>query len=55
MTLIPKSEKEHTLEWVTTGITNSAGILTITGAGGAFGAILKRLPIAKFLSVPSKS
>jgi GntP family gluconate:H+ symporter len=50
MTLIPKSEKEHTLEWVTAGITNSAGILAITGAGGAFGAILKTLPIAELLS-----
>jgi GntP family gluconate:H+ symporter len=50
MTLIPKSEKSHTLEWVTIGVTNSAGILAITGAGGAFGAILKSLPIAEFLS-----
>lgn len=50
MTLIPKSEKKHTLEWVTAGITNSAGILAITGAGGAFGAILKTLPLAEFLS-----
>jgi len=50
MTLVPKSEKSHTLEWVTIGVTNSAGILAITGAGGAFGAILKSLPIADFLS-----
>jgi len=46
MTLIPKSEREHTLEWVTQGVTDSAAILAITGAGGSFGAILKLLPIA---------
>lgn len=46
MTLIPKSEKANTLSWVTQGVTDSAGILAITGAGGSFGAILKLLPIA---------
>lgn len=49
-TLIPKSEKKSTLSWVTDGVTNSAGILAITGAGGAFGEILKSLPIADALS-----
>ena len=46
MTLIPDSEKENTLKWVTQGVTDSAGILAITCAGGSFGAILKCLPIA---------
>lgn len=46
MTLIPESEKENTLKWVTQGVTDSAGILAITCAGGSFGAILKCLPIA---------
>lgn len=46
MTLIPESEKSHTLEWVTQGVTDSAAIMAITGAGGSFGAILKLLPIA---------
>ncbi|MEG0910971.1 MAG: GntP family permease [Ruthenibacterium sp.] len=46
LTLIPKSEKENTLSWVTKGVTDSAAILAITGAGGSFGAILKLLPIA---------
>lgn len=46
MTLIPKSEKKNTLKWVTQGVTDSAAILAITGAGGSFGAILKLLPIA---------
>ena len=46
MTLIPASEKKNTLKWVTQGVTDSAAILAITGAGGSFGAILKLLPIA---------
>lgn len=46
MTLIPKSEKKNTLKWVSQGVTDSASILAITGAGGSFGAILKLLPIA---------
>ena len=37
MTLIPKSEKENALKW-------------ITEAGGSFGAILQKLPIADALS-----
>lgn len=50
ITLIPKEEKENTLKWITEGVTNSAGILAITGAGGSFGAILQKLPIADALS-----
>ena len=46
MTLIPQQEKKNTLKWVTQGVTDSAAILAITGAGGSFGAILKLLPIA---------
>lgn len=46
ISLIPASEKENTLKWVTQGVTDSAGILAITCAGGSFGAILKCLPIA---------
>ena len=49
-TLIPVSAKGKTLEWVTEGVTNSAAILAITGAGGSFGAILQKLPIAETLS-----
>ena len=45
MTLIPQQEKKNTLKWVTQGVTDSAAILAITGAGGSFGAILKLLPI----------
>lgn len=46
MTLIPKTEKEHSLEWIQKGVVDSASIIAITGAGGSFGAILKLLPIA---------
>ena len=49
-TLIPVSERPNKLNWVTQGVTNAAGILAITGAGGAFGAILKTLPIADALA-----
>lgn len=44
--LIPAAEKSHTLDWVTQGVTDSAGILAITCAGSSFGAILKCMPIA---------
>lgn len=46
MSLIPKTERKNTLEWVSKGVTDSAGILAITGAGGSFAAILALLPIA---------
>ncbi|QNK40075.1 GntP family permease [Caproicibacter fermentans] len=47
MTLIPKSEKANSLKWVSKGVTDSASIIAITGAGGSFGAILQLLPISK--------
>lgn len=46
MSLIPAAEKKNTLNWVTQGVTDSAGILAITCAGSSFGAILKCMPIA---------
>ena len=46
MSLIPAEEKQNTLNWVTQGVTDSAGILAITCAGSSFGAILKCMPIA---------
>ena len=46
MSLIPAEEKKNTLNWVTQGVTDSAGILAITCAGSSFGAILKCMPIA---------
>jgi GntP family gluconate:H+ symporter len=51
ITLIPKTEKKGTsFNWISEGIHSSASILAITGAGGAFGAVLKSLPIAEVLS-----
>jgi GntP family gluconate:H+ symporter len=51
VTLIPKSEKKGTaFAWISDGIQSSASILAITGAGGAFGAVLRSLPIAEVLS-----
>ena len=46
MTLIPASEKKNALDWVSQGVTDSASIIAITGAGGSFAAILALLPIA---------
>ena len=46
LTTIPAAEKKNTLDWVTQGVTDSAGILAITCAGSSFGAILKCMPIA---------
>lgn len=50
MTLIPKAEKGSSLKWFSEGVVDAAPILVITGAGGAFGAILKQLPLAEALS-----
>jgi GntP family gluconate:H+ symporter len=41
--------KEAIHDWVGKGITNAAIILAITGAGGAFGSILKASPMGDFL------
>lgn len=50
-TLIPKSEEKGiSFKWVSEGISQSASILAITGAGGALGAMLKSLPIAEAIS-----
>ncbi|MFA6732551.1 MAG: GntP family permease, partial [Sphaerochaeta sp.] len=42
--------KGTSFNWISDGITSSASILAITGAGGAFGAVLKTLPLAEVLS-----
>ncbi|MFW5799709.1 MAG: GntP family permease [Spirochaetota bacterium] len=41
--------KEAVSDWMGTGIRNAALILAITGAGGAFGAILKASPMSEFI------
>ncbi|MCF7940681.1 MAG: GntP family permease [Spirochaetia bacterium] len=51
VTIIPKSEPKGTsFSWISAGISSSAGILAITGAGGAFGQVLRTLPLADALS-----
>tara|TARA_B100002052_G_scaffold209606_1_gene191688 strand:+ start:69 stop:1439 length:1371 start_codon:yes stop_codon:yes gene_type:complete len=48
--LLPKTERRAALQdRVATGITAAAPILMITGAGGAFGAVLKATPLADFI------
>ena len=49
-TLIPKTEKGETFNWISEGIKHAASILAITGAGGALGLILRELPLADALS-----
>jgi len=48
--LIPKWSEEYINGWVGEGLKNAASIIMITGAGGAFGAILKATEIGDFLS-----
>jgi GntP family gluconate:H+ symporter len=47
--LFPKFNKETLTGWIGEGITAAAPILLITGAGGAFGAVLKETQIADTL------
>lgn len=49
MRLAPKINKEVYGDWVNEAIKNSATILVITGAGGAFGAVLKATGIGDYL------
>lgn len=45
--LFPKFNKETLTDWIGDGISAAAPILLITGAGGAFGAILKETQIGE--------
>lgn len=47
--LFPKFDKETLTGWIGDGITSAAPILLITGAGGAFGTILKETQIGETL------
>ncbi|AGB40996.1 gluconate transporter [Halobacteroides halobius DSM 5150] len=47
--LIPKWSEEYINGWVGEGLKNAATIIMITGAGGAFGAILGATPIGDYL------
>jgi len=44
--LLPKWNEETLTGWVGEGINDSAAILLLTGAGGAFGAVIKATPVA---------
>ncbi|OCL26583.1 gluconate transporter [Orenia metallireducens] len=47
--LMPELNGEYFNGWVGEGIKNAASIIMITGAGGAFGAVLKATPIGSYL------
>jgi GntP family gluconate:H+ symporter len=50
MTLVKKESREEAMSvWMSDGIRSAALILAITGAGGAFGSILKASPMAEFI------
>ena len=49
MLLFPKFNKETLTDWIGDGISAAAPILLITGAGGAFGTILKEVQIGDTL------
>lgn len=47
--LLPKFDKETLTGWVGQGLMDAAIIIMITGAGGAFGTVLKSTPIGDYL------
>lgn len=47
--LLPKYNEETLTEWIGIAIKESAPILLITGAGGAFGSVIKATPVADFI------
>jgi GntP family gluconate:H+ symporter len=49
LTLIPKFDEEHLNKWIGKAVTQAGPILLITGAGGAFGSILKATPLLELI------
>lgn len=47
--LLPAKNEETLTKWVAEGLLDSAIIIMITGAGGAFGAMIKATPIADYI------
>lgn len=47
--LLPKYNEETLTDWIGIAIKESAPILLITGAGGAFGSVIKATPVADFI------
>ncbi len=50
LALLPYFNKETLTDWIAEGLKDAAIILMITGAGGAFGTVLKATPIGDYLS-----
>ncbi|MFQ3544555.1 GntP family permease [Halobacillus rhizosphaerae] len=48
-TLLPKYDEETLTQWVGHGIKEAAPILLITGAGGAFGSVIKATSVAEII------
>ncbi len=56
LTLVKKDVRKAAVsDWMSEGVKNAALILAITGAGGAFGAILKASPMAEFINTNMSS
>lgn len=49
LALLPKFDKSTLTGWIGDGLNDAAQIIMITGAGGAFGTILKATPIGDYL------
>ncbi len=49
MRLMPALNKETLSDWMSDGLKSAALIIMITGAGGAFGQVLKQTPIAELI------
>lgn len=47
--LLPKYNSETLTDWIGIAIKESAPILLITGAGGAFGSVIKATPVSEFI------
>jgi len=50
LTLMPRFDEEHLTGWVGKGIMQAGPILLITGAGGAFGSVLKATPLTQLIT-----
>ncbi len=48
-TLLPKWNEDTLTGWIGEGIKDSAAIILITGAGGAFGSVIKMTPVGDFI------
>ena len=49
LSLLPKLNQETLTGWIGDGLKDAATIIMITGAGGAFGSVLKATPIGDYL------